>query len=285
MTTSEHTFDATMSTFEAEVIQKSLSTPVLVDFWAPWCGPCQTLGPILERVVESYQGQVLLAKVDTDKEQQLGQAFGIRSLPTVMLFKNGQPVDGFMGLQREPEIRALIERHVGPAPEPELDAEITQDLLDLDTRIEALRAKIEAEPEKAEYRQDLAQLLIKAGDADAADAVIAELPEKFHEDKLTLRLRQQIALLRSINDAPNEPELLARLKANPDDHRARHQLATLMLLGGAHETALDLYLDLLKRDRLFDSGLARRSLIAAFDLLEDEELVATYRRRMASVLF
>ena len=285
MTTSEHTFDATMSTFEAEVIQKSLSTPVLVDFWAPWCGPCQTLGPILERVVESYHGQVLLAKVDTDKEQQLGQAFGIRSLPTVMLFKNGQPVDGFMGLQREPEIRALIERHVGPAPEPELDTEITQDLLDLDTRIEALRAKIEAEPEKAEYRQDLAQLLIKAGDADAADAVLAELPEKFYEDKLTLRLRQQIALLRSINDAPNEPELLARLKANPDDHRARHQLATLMLLGGAHETALDLYLDLLKRDRLFDSGLARRSLIAAFDLLEDEELVATYRRRMASLLF
>jgi putative thioredoxin len=283
MAVSEFVFDATITSFETEVMQKSLTTPVLVDFWAPWCGPCQSLGPLIERIVGEYAGAVLLAKVDTDKEPQLAQAFGIRSLPTVMLFKNGQPVDGFMGLQREPEIRALIERHAGPAPL--LEDEITQDVLDLTARIEALRAKVEAEPDKAELKLDLAQALIKAADADLAEQVLASLPDKFQQDKQTLRLRQQLALLRSIDEAPSEPELVSQLKANPDNHRARHQLATLMLLGGAHETALDLYLDLLKRDRSFDDGLARRSLIAAFDLLEDEDLVATYRRRMASLLF
>jgi putative thioredoxin len=283
MATSEFVFDSTVSRFESEVMQKSLSVPVLVDFWAPWCGPCQSLGPVLEKVVNEYQGRVLLAKVDTDQEPQLAQAFGIRSLPTVMLFKDGQPVDGFMGLQREPEIRALIERHAGPAPT--LEEEATAEALALDDQIAALREKVAAEPDKPELQQDLAQALIKAADADAAQAVLHGLPDKFRDDKRTLRLHQQLALLRSIDDAPNEPELLAALKANPDNHRARHQLATLMLLGGAHEQALDLYLDLLKRDRQFEDQLARRSLIAAFDLLEDEDLVATYRRRMASLLY
>jgi len=282
MTPTAHVFDATVASFELEVLQKSLTTPVLVDFWAPWCGPCQSLGPILERVVNDYAGSVLLAKVDTDKEPQLAQAFGIRSLPTVMMFKDGQPVDGFMGLKKESEIRALIERHAGPAPA--LEAEPNVELVDPNERLEALQLKISAEPEKHELKQELAQLLVRFQQADEADAVLDALPEKFREEKATLRLRQQIALLRSVNDSPSEPELLAQLNQNPDDHRARHQLATLLLLAGAEENALDLYLELLKRDRNFDEGLARRSLIAAFDLIEDPELVATYRRRMASLL-
>jgi putative thioredoxin len=242
------------------------------------------LKPRLEKIVASYNGALLLAKVDAEAEPQLSQAFGVRSLPTVVLIKGGQPVDGFMGAVTDAQIRQFLDRHVVAAPAEEAIVDESAGP-DWDAKILALNEKIRAEPEQHELKQELAQALIKVGEAEAATAVIAALPDKLQADKTTERLRSQIALLNSLPEDSNEASLLKRLAANADDHQARLDLATLTLLGGDPEAGLQQYLEVLKRDRNFNEGAPRKALIAAFDLLDDGDLISTYRKKMASILF
>lgn len=280
-------FDATQHNFEAEVIHASLQQPVLVDFWAAWCGPCRTLGPILEKLATEYGGAFRLAKVDTDAEQQLAAVFGIRSLPTVVLLKQGQMIDGFAGALPEGQIREFLARHgIQPGAAP-LDDEPDAIVLEEDPAetVARLRAEIAAQPDKPELKLELAAALMQAGDAALAEAELDALPANLATDAKVKRLRGQLDFARALEGAPALAELRSRVAANAADHAARDLLGVRLLLDGDVAAGLDEFLHILKTQRDWNEGLARKRLIAAFNVLDDEDLVGTYRRKMASVLF
>jgi putative thioredoxin len=284
MSDSPHVFDATEANFETEVIQASLTTPVLVDFWAAWCGPCKQLAPVLEKIVADYAGALKLAKVDTDAQQQLAAVFGIRSLPTVVLVKDGQMVDGFMGALPEGQVREFLARHIAAPAEQET----TPPPAVAETPVQAiarLRREIAAAPEKPELKLDLALALMQAGQADAAQVELDSLPANLAEDARAKRLHNQLDLARALKDAPDMAELRARLAANANDHAARDLLGVRLLLDGAAAAGLDEFLHILKVQRDWNGGAARQRLLAAFSVLDDEDLIGAYRRRMASLLF
>jgi len=287
MEVSANVFDATQHNFETDVIQASLTTPVLVDFWAAWCGPCKSLGPILEKVVDEYAGQVRLAKVDTDAEMQLAAVFGIRSLPTVVLVKDGQMVDGFMGALPESGVRQFIEKHLGaPAPVQPEAAEAPPAVEEAPAQTVArLRAEIAAKPERTELQLDLALALLRAGEADAAAAQLDALPADLATEARAKRARSQLDLARALKDAPDTSALRARIAQDPADHAARDLLGVRLLLGDEPAAGLDEFLTLLRQARDWNEGQAKKRLIAAFNVLDDAELVGAYRRKMSSLLF
>ena len=282
-----HVFDATTETFEADVLQQSLQTPVLVDFWATWCGPCKTLGPILEKLAGEYNGAFRLAKVDVDKEQEIAAAFQIRSVPTVFLVKGGQIVDGFPGAVPEGQLRELLKKH---GIEPGLaanDEPVAGEIAPLDPHAEVmgLRKAIEAEPEKAELKLDLALALLKTGAASEVETLLDALPANLATDDRAVRARARLGFVLLSKDAPPVEVLEAAIAANPDDLRARHLLGVLQLVGGKAEAGLEQFLEMLRRDRAYEDGLPKKTLIDAFRVVEDENLVGQYRRKMSSLLF
>jgi putative thioredoxin len=284
---SPHIFDATQTNFETDVMQASLTTPVLVDFWAPWCEPCKTLGPILEKVVASYNGSLKLAKVDTDAQMQLAAAFGVRSLPTVVLVKDGQMIDGFMGALAEPAIREFLQRHiVANAAIEEKDTSTTAPPVETpEQTIARLQQEIAAAPEKSEIKLDLALAYVRAGLTDAAQAELDALPANLAEDAKARRLRNQLDFARVLKDAPDTPTLRARLAQNPADHATRDLLGVRLLIDGDAAAGLNEFIHILQTQRSWNDGAAKKRLIAAFSVIDDEELVGSYRRRMASLLF
>jgi putative thioredoxin len=285
MATSPHVIDVTAETFEAQVLQQSLQVPVLVDFWATWCGPCKTLGPILEKLAAEYNGAFVLAKVDVDKEQQLAAAFQIRSIPTVMLLKGGQLVDGFPGALPEGQLREFLKHHgVEPgAPAEETPAE-TAAPVDPHAEVLRLRKAAEAEPDKAELRLDLALALLAVGHAHEAEQLLDGLPANLAHDDRAVKARARLGFAAQLQDAPPPEVLEAAIATNPDDLRARYLLGVHRVVGGQSEAGLDQFLEMLRRDRAFEDGLPKKALIDAFRVVEDEELVGRYRRRMSSLL-
>ncbi|HVF35079.1 MAG TPA: thioredoxin [Candidatus Saccharimonadia bacterium] len=284
MNDSSFIFDATQADFEQSVLAASTQVPVLVDFWAPWCGPCRQLTPVLEQVVASYGGRVLLAKVNTDDQMQLAALFGIRSLPTVMLIKDGRPVDGFMGAQPASVIREILAAHVGEpgeAPLPEAEPEP----MSAEMRVVLLREQIAAEPDREELKLELAEALVQTGEVDGALALLDRLPANLAESDRAKKLRSHLEFARALTGAPPRRELERAVAEDPKDLRARHQLGTHLLLSGEHEAALEQFFEIMRTDRSYDEDLGRRLLIAAFDLVPDPELVGATRRRMASLLF
>jgi putative thioredoxin len=276
-------FDAVTETFEAEVLQKSLQTPVLVDFWATWCEPCKTLGPLLEKLAGEYNGAFQLAKVDVDKEQQIAAAFQIRSVPTVFLVKGGQLVDGFPGAVTEGQLREFLAQHgIAPA-EPVAEAE--PEPLDAQAQVDVLRAQIAAEPGKDELRLDLAVALLQIGGVDEAGALIDGLPANLATDDRAVRARARLAFASALKDAPAPEALDARIAADAGDLAARHLRGVQLLLAGEDEAALQQFLEMLRVDRSFNDGLPRKVLIDAFNVIGDPALVSQYRRKMASLLF
>ena len=282
-----HVFDATTATFEAEVLQKSMQIPVLVDFWAIWCGPCKTLGPILEKLAGEYNGAFQLAKVDVDKEQEIAAAFQIRSVPTVFLVKGGQIVDGFPGAVPEGQLREFLKQHgvePGPAPAEEAPAEVAAPA-DPHAEVMALRKAIEGEPDKAELKLDLALALLRTGAATEAESLLDALPANLSTDDRAVRARSRLGFATLLKDAPPVEVLEAAIAANPDDLRARHLLGVHQLMGGQSEAALEQFLDMLRRNRTYEEGLPKKTLIDAFRVVEDEDLIGQYRRKMSSLLF
>lgn len=281
-----HVFDATADTFEAEVLQKSLQTPVLIDFWAEWCGPCKSLGPILEKLAADYHGAFRLAKVDVDKEPQLAGAFQVRSIPTVFLVKDGQLVDGFPGALPEGQIREFLKHHgIEPAAnEPEAPAEVAA-ALDPHAEVVRLRNESAAAPDNAELRLELALALLRTGAATEAEQLLDALPANLATDERTQRARSRLGFAALLKDAPAPEVLQAAIASNPDDLRARHLLGTLHIVEGDAEAGLEQFLEMLRRDRGYADGLPRKALIDAFRVVEDEDLVGRYRRKMSSLLF
>lgn len=284
---SPHVFDATAATFEVDVIRASLETPVLVDFWATWCGPCKTLGPILEKLAGEYGGAFRLAKVDVDKEQELSAAFQIRSVPTVMLVKGGQLVDGFPGALPEGELRQFLAAH-GIEPiaggEGEVDAATEAAPLDPHAEVVRLRKLVEDEADKPEHRLDLALALLATGAAGEAEQLLDALPANLSTDERAVKARARLGFAGLLKDAPPRETLEAAIAADPGDLKARHLLGVHELVSGDAAAGLEHFMEMLRRDRGYENGLPRTSLIDAFRILDDEDLVSKVRRQMSALL-
>jgi len=281
-----HVFDATAASFETEVIQRSLQVPVLVDFWATWCGPCKTLGPILEKLAAEYGGAFVVAKVDVDKEQELAAAFQIRSVPTMVLVKDGQMLGAIPGALPEGELRKVLEQ-VGVQPATNADeavADIPVAPVDPHEEVMRLRKQIEAEPDKAELKLDLALALLRTGAASEAEHLIDALPANLATDDRAVNARARLGFAALLKDAPPVEVLRAAIDANPGDLRARHLLGAHAIVEGNPEAGLQQFMEMLRRDRGYADGLPRKALIDAFRIIDDEDLVGRYRRQMSALL-
>ncbi len=281
-----HVFDATAERFEADVIQYSLQTPVLIDFWAEWCAPCKTLGPVLEKLAAEYNGAFKLAKVDVEAEQELGAAFQIRSIPTVVLVKGGQLVDGFQGALPEGQLREFLKAH-GIEPAAEIESDITEApavAVDPLAEVVRLRESIAAEPDKDEHKLDLALALLQIGETREAETLLDALPANLATDDRAVRARARLGFAALLKDAPTPTALEAAIAADAGDLKARHLLGVHRIVAGETEAGLDEFLEMLRQDRAYQDGLARKTLIDAFRMIEDDDIVGRYRRKMSSLL-
>lgn len=291
---SKYVFDAGQDNFESDVLQASLQTPVLVDFWATWCGPCKTLGPILEKIAGEYGGAFRLAKVDCDKEQQLAGMFGVRSIPTVVLIRDGQILDGFAGALPESQVREFLGKHnIEPAQKIEAPsaANVTHD----DTvpapretpqaAITRLQNALITTPDDSGLKLDLALAQARAGDVAAAKSALETLPGELENDERAQSLRAYVELANALTGTPASGELMTRIDNDPKDFAARDALGVRLLLGGDAAGGMEQFLAILKSDRGWNEGLARKRLLDAFRIVDDEALVAATRRKMSSLLF
>ena len=274
-------FDVTTDQFELKVLQQSRQVPVLVDFWAAWCGPCRTLKPMLEQLADSYSGAFLLAKVNTEEEQELAARFGIRSLPTVKLFKDGAAIDEFMGALPEDAVRELLDRHLQATPTPSdlLHEQARQALLagDRDTALQLLRQGLQEDPDNNRIRLDLGTLLLDSSDPDGARSCLEKLPADQCEEP------EAKALLARLSFASTHADLDAlqrQVADHPDDNDAVCALADALVQNGDPVAAMD---QLLKRVGC-DDGCAREKMLKVFDLLGNDPIVKTYRTRLFNAL-
>jgi putative thioredoxin len=290
MTDSPYIFDVSGSaSFEQLVIENSFHKPVLVDFWADWCAPCKALMPILAKLTEEYRGELLLAKVNCDIEQDIVARFGIRSLPTVVLFKDGQPVDGFAGAQPESAIREMLKPHVAePAAVAEDPMEAAQAAFNDGHFAEAealLKAVLTENNENAAALILYARCLAERGELGEAEAVLNAVKGDEHKQALA-GARAQLTFLRQAGELPDSAELKSRLAQNPEDDEACYQLAIQQLARQQYEPALESLLKLFVRNRNYADGLPHKTLLQVFELLgNDHPLVTTYRRKLYQAIY
>jgi putative thioredoxin len=292
--------DVTLENFETEVIAASMTQPVLVDFWAPWCGPCKVIGPLLEKLEAAYAGRFKLVKIDSDQEQQLSAAFGIKSIPTVILLMKGQPVDGFMGALPEGKIREFLDKHVPPAGEAEEDLldDVPDEALTPADAIERLSQASAAAPDNDDARFDYVKALLLAGRTDDAKVAFAPVIGK---TALVRRLDSLQRLIDAIDFADSGTATLAgadaKIAANKRDFGARYDKARLLMAQQQWTAAMDELLEILMRDKSWNEDLARKTYVANLDIIEppkakvaegqippDDPTVASYRRRLSSVV-
>lgn len=289
MSDTPYIFDASIANFDQVVIENSFHKPVLVDFWADWCAPCKALMPLLAQITESYQGELLLAKVNCDVEQDIVMRFGIRSLPTVVLFKDGQPVDGFAGAQPESAIRQMLEQHVQPpAPAAGNPLELAQAAFNEGRFAEAeaqLKALLGEDNTNAAALILYARCLAERGELGEAETVLEAVKSDDHKQALAAA-KAQLTFLRQAADLPDAATLKTRLAADANDDEATYQLAVQQLARQQYEAALDALLKLFVRNRSYGEDLPRKTLVQVFDLLgNDHPLVIAYRRKLANVLY
>jgi putative thioredoxin len=293
--------DVTIENFEQEVIAASMSQPVLVDFWAEWCGPCKALGPILEKLETAYGGAFKLAKINSDEEQQLAGAFGIRSIPTVVLLKNGQPVDGFMGALPEGKVREFLDKHVQAlAPEeeeaPQLEDEAPASA-DPESLLEKLQHAVVTDPANDEARFDYVKNLLAMGREADARRAFEPVANKVAVSRKLDALARWLDAIAFAKAHPDLGEQDAKIAANRRDFQARFDRARLLIAQQQWTAAMDELLEILMRDKAWSEELARKTYIAILDVIEppkpkvaegqippDDPTVATYRRRLSSVV-
>jgi putative thioredoxin len=298
--------DVTVANFETEVVEASMTTPVLVDFWAPWCGPCKSLGPVLEKVEADYNGRFKLVKINSDEEQELAGAFGIRSIPTCVLMVGGKPADGFMGALPEGQVKAFLDKHLPAENELEAQAEEEEALQalddgDLEAALAQLQQAVETDPNNDDARFDLVKLLLEMGLEDEAKVAFAPVIAKAAGVRKLDSLNHWIKALDAVAHFPDqasaEAEFLLKIAASKRDFEARFGIVQLRMAEQRWTDAMDELLEVLMRDKTWNSDLARKTYVAILDIIEppkpkvaegqippEDPTVVTYRRRLSSVV-
>ena len=283
--------DATTATFAADVMEASREALVLVDFWADWCGPCKQLTPVLESVVRSYGGKVRLVKIDVDRNQAIAGQLRIQSLPTVYAFRDGQPVDGFAGVQPESAIREIIDRHLGAAAEADAAEAIAVaqqafDEGDLQTAAEIYATVLQGDAQHPGALAGLAQCYLKSGDIERAKQTLALVPPDKASDPAVSSAKAALELADRTTPNVDTSALESRLAANPGDHEARLELAVAVAGNGDKERAVDELIELFRRDRNWNDEAARKQLVQFFEAWgPKDEHTLSGRRKLSSVMF
>ncbi|KQZ96046.1 thioredoxin [Mesorhizobium sp. Root157] len=284
--------DATTASFSADVIQESRKQPVMVDFWAPWCGPCKQLTPLLEKAVKAAGGKVKLVKMNIDEHPSIAGQLGIQSIPAIIAFKDGQPVDGFMGAIPESQISEFIEKVGGKGDGKAAIAEAlaaaaeARGAGDMQTAADIYDAVLQEAPDAVEAIAGLADLLLEAGDSAGADAVLERVPEDKRDAPELAAVRTKISLAAQAANLGNPAELEKRLEQNPKDHQARFELAMIHNAMGERDKAADGLLAIIKTDRTWNDDGARAQLLQFFEAwgMADEATLSA-RRKLSSLLF
>ena len=283
--------DATDATFMADVIEASRAGPVIVDFWAPWCGPCKQLGPALEKAVRAAKGAVKMVKVNIDENPRIAQQLRVQSIPTVYAFDNGQPVDGFQGALPESQVKAFVERLSGPAGPSEVDEMLAIAAESLEAgdpagAMQAYAAVLQAEPDNVKAIAGLARCYLTGGDAARAQEVADMAPADAKEpDLVSVRAALKLAGAGAASSEEARP-FEARIAADPNDHEARFELAKLLAGQGRFQAAADHLLTILETDRMWNEEAARKQLLTVFEAAGPMSDVArTGRKRLSSLLF
>ncbi|OJX68229.1 thioredoxin [Magnetospirillum sp. 64-120] len=284
--------DGSTETFSVDVIEASLKVPVIVDFWATWCGPCKQLGPALEKIVREARGAVRMVKIDVDKNQELAAQLRIQSVPTVYAFANGRPVDGFTGAQPESQLRAFVQGLTKGAAQPTL-ADLLEEakaLLaegDAETAAQAFQQILGEDPNNGPAMAGLLRCLMAVGDFDTVAQMLAQLPPELAKNAEVAAVKTALELHKvSAAGAGEAAGLRRRLADNPDDHQARLDLAMAYYGSGEVEAAVDELLDLFGRDRAWNEEAARKQLLKIFEALGGGHPVTLRgRRRLSALLF
>ncbi len=293
MADSPHIADVSRADFAARVVARSHQVPVLVDFWAPWCGPCRMLTPVLTRLADEYGGKFFLAKVNTDDEQELAMEYGIRGIPAVKLFRDGKVAGEFVGVQPESAVRALIDRFVPREADAVIErAQALARAGNITEAIALLRETANRDPRHDKVKIELARLLSSSADGKDVKARVEEAQRLL--DSLSVRtgadpgveaLRARLDFLRIVADAPPIDALKRSLQANSGDLDARYALAARLALQGKYEDAMEEFLELVRRDRRFRDDAGRKGLLAVFNLVGSRDpRVAKYRAVLARAL-
>lgn len=279
--------DTTLERFKADVIDASMQTPVVLDFWAPWCGPCKTLGPMLEKLEQQYGGRFRLVKVDTDAQPELAQHFRIRSIPTVFGIVNGQPVDQFQGAVPESQLREFIDRLLPNPGDIELEQAMqAAERGDTAAAVGHLQKALASDPANDGARLMYAQLLLQDNDAGAAQAQLVHLSTQSLQNPEVQALVERVRRQVTEGAEPPPVELLNAVAEKPDDLQARLDLARHYIGQKTWAPALEQLLEIVRRDRAFGDDVGRKTMIEVFGLASAQpELVSEWRRRLSSVLF
>lgn len=283
--------DSDTAGFADDVIKASQEVPVIVDFWAPWCGPCKTLGPVLEKAVKGSGGKVKLVKINVDENQQLAMQLRVQSIPAVFAFKDGQPVDGFVGALPESQIKSFVQRlsgDSGPSPVEQAveHAQATLEAGDADTAMEIFSQVLRAEPDNLPALAGLAGCHLHKGELDVAREILDGLEPAAAADPAVASVRAALDLAGQTAEAGDVGEFRARIEADPNDHEARLELSNALLAAGQREEAVDQLLESIKRDRKWNEEAARKQLLTLFEAFgPTDELTLSARRRLSSMLF
>jgi len=278
-------FDVDASNFQSIVLDGSQNVPVVVDFWAPWCGPCKSLKPILEKLAEEFQGKFILAKVNADDNQDLAAQFGVRGIPDVKAVYRGQIVDQFSGALPESAVREFLARII-PSPADELRAQAAQMKAsgDMAGALQTLGEASKLDAHNEGIRIDAAEILLEHDQLDEAKRLLDSLSPVTQMDDRVQQLLAKLSFAQGGQEGGDEQELRERIATQPDDMQARLDLATLLVARGRYPDGLDILLEMVRMDRAWNEEAARKQILAVFNMLGAHPLVAEYRRKLASAL-
>ncbi|MFN3593108.1 MAG: tetratricopeptide repeat protein [Thiobacillaceae bacterium] len=281
----QYSFDVGGENFQQIVIEGSRKVPVVVDFWAEWCGPCRVLKPILEKLAEEYQGKFILAKVNADYNQELAARYGVRGIPSVKAFVGGQIVDEFSGALPESAVREFLERIIpSPAEELRLKAAELKAQGDKAKALQVLAEASKLDPKNEAVRLDAAEIMLDVDQIDEAARLLESLSARARDEDRAQQLLARLNFARSKASGEDEAGLRARIAANPQDMDARLKLANLLIASGRYTEGMDELLEMIRRDKTWNEEAARKTMLSVFNLLGASPLVSEYRRKLASAL-